>query len=78
MAGLAGDQVPVWDAGASEWRPGTRVTPTQLTDGLAGKASATHAASHAAGGTDVLTPAAIGAIPTTEKGAASGVAGAAA
>lgn len=33
-----------------------------------------HAAQHAAGGTDPITPAAIGAVPATEKGTASGVA----
>ncbi len=33
-----------------------------------------HAAQHAAGGTDPITPAAIGAIPSAQKGAASGVA----
>lgn len=33
-----------------------------------------HASDHATGGADPITPASIGAIPTTEKGAASGVA----
>lgn len=37
-------------------------------------AEAQHAAQHAAGGSDPVTPAAIGAIPATEKGSASGVA----
>ncbi len=37
-------------------------------------AEAQHAAQHAAGGTDPITPAAIGAIPSAQKGAASGVA----
>ena len=39
-----------------------------------GKASGTHASQHASTGADPITPAAIGAIPTTQKGAASGVA----
>jgi hypothetical protein len=47
---------------------------TSLTTDLAAKASTTHAASHAAGGSDVLTPLAIGAekrlIPTATKTAA--------
>lgn len=34
-----------------------------------------HASTHAAGGSDVITPAAIGAIPASAKGVASGVAG---
>lgn len=38
------------------------------------KAPGTHASQHASGGSDPITPAAIGAIPTTQKGAASGVA----
>ena len=37
-------------------------------------ANAKHASTHATGGSDPLTPEAIGAIPTTEKGEASGVA----
>ncbi len=37
-------------------------------------AEAQHAAQHAAGGSDPITPAAIGAIPSAQKGAASGVA----
>ena len=38
------------------------------------KAPGTHASQHASTGSDPITPAAIGAIPTTQKGAASGVA----
>ena len=45
------------------------VTPESI-----GAAAASHAASHAAGGADALTPAAIGAVPAVEKGAANGVA----
>lgn len=39
-----------------------------------GKAAGTHASQHASNGGDPITPASIGAIPSTEKGAASGVA----
>lgn len=39
-----------------------------------GKAAGSHASQHASTGADPITPAAIGAIPTTQKGAASGVA----
>ena len=42
--------------------------------GVDGKAPLTHAARHAAGGADALTPAAIGAVAASEKGAAGGVA----
>ena len=45
-----------------------------LTPKSIGAAAASHAASHAAGGADALTPAAIGAVPAVEKGAANGVA----
>lgn len=45
------------------------VTPESI-----GAAAASHAASHAAGGADALTPAAIGAVPAVERGAANGVA----
>ena len=39
-----------------------------------GKAAGTHASQHASGGSDPITPAAIGAIATAEKGQAGGVA----
>ena len=39
-----------------------------------GKAAGTHASQHASTGADPITPAAIGAIPATQKGAAGGVA----
>lgn len=42
--------------------------------GVDGKAPLTHASRHAAGGADALTPAAIGAVAASEKGAAGGVA----
>lgn len=38
------------------------------------KAAAIHAAQHASGGADPITPASIGAVPASEKGVASGVA----
>lgn len=42
--------------------------------GVDGKAPLTHASRHASGGADALTPAAIGAVAASEKGAAGGVA----
>lgn len=42
--------------------------------GVDGKAPLAHAARHASGGADALTPAAIGAVASAEKGAAEGVA----
>ena len=42
--------------------------------GVNGKAPLAHAARHASGGADALTPAAIGAVAASEKGAAGGVA----
>ena len=41
---------------------------------IVGKAAGTHASQHASTGADPITPAAIGAIPDTQKGAAGGVA----
>lgn len=38
------------------------------------KAAAIHAAQHASGGADPITPASIGAVPASEKGVASGIA----
>lgn len=49
---------------------GKKITITATGEAL----PAAHASSHASGGSDPVSPASIGAIPTTEKGAAGGVA----